>query len=101
MLEGAQMKRYFRLLASFFINKYSSPSVLIATLFIFGVVAAVKEVVIAVAEQRILSSILLLEQVIDVKYQESVQYLRKIVHNIKILNIFNGLKLNLRLHYFK
>jgi len=45
---------------------------LIATLFIFGVVAAVKEVVIAVAEQRILSSILLLEQVIDVKYQESV-----------------------------
>jgi len=71
------MKRYFRLLASFFINKHSSPSVLIATLFIFGVVAAVKEVVIAVAEQRILSSILLLEQVIDVKYQESVRYLRK------------------------
>ena len=50
---------------------------MIATLFIFGVVAAVKEVVIAVAEQRILSSILLLEQVIDVKYQEPVRYSRK------------------------
>ena len=38
-------------------------------MYIFGVVAAVQDVVLAVAEQRILSSILLLEQIIDVKYQ--------------------------------
>ena len=76
-------------MASFFTSRHSSPALLINTLLIFGVVAAVQEVVLAVAEQRILASLLLLEQIIDVQHQLSlIQVLGAMVSHPEIVKQF-------------
>ena len=48
-----------RLLSSFFVNEHTTSEIQLNTLRIFGIVAAVQEVVLAIAQQRLLSSILL------------------------------------------
>ena len=79
----------FRLLASFFTNQHSNPDLLVNTLYIFGVVAAVQDVVLAVAEQRILSSILLLEQIIEVKHQLGlIQVISALISHPEIVKQF-------------
>ena len=52
-------------------------------------IAAVQEVVLAVAEQRILASILMLEQVIEVKYQINlIQLINALVSHPEIVKQF-------------
>ena len=54
-----QVVNSLRLLSSFFVNEHTTSEIQLNTLRIFGIVAAVQEVVLAIAQQRLLSSILL------------------------------------------